>query len=145
MQTDLSLRFLAAIMPVQYKWLGCHAPGMSSTQDLSENTSLIDSHIHTNKTTDNISQHHVFLRIRQCLEHLCLRQQQQQQLQQWQHHEGLGKQQQWQQYQVLGRLLLRQPVGVILWHGQLRVQQRLGRVHWHQWQQLCVVEVYKQD
>ena len=36
---------------VQYIWLGCRALSKSSTPDLSENTSLIHSHIPTNKTT----------------------------------------------------------------------------------------------
>ena len=38
----------------QYIWLGYCALSKSSTPDLSENTSLIDTHIHTNKTTSNI-------------------------------------------------------------------------------------------
>ena len=38
----------------QYIWLRCHALSKSSTPDLSENTSLIEPPIHTNKTTNII-------------------------------------------------------------------------------------------
>ena len=96
-------------------------------------------------TPTNNQHHHVFLRIRQCLEHLCLRQQQQQLQQQRQQHEGLWQQQQ-QQHQVLGQLqLLRQHGRVVLWLWELGVQQRLEHVRQRQQWQLRVVEVSGQD